>query len=313
MSHLGLISCILLSAVVLDQLLGETSRFHPLVGFGKASTWLESKLNRVRYSSFSLKLIGIAAWFVLIIPIAWLYTFFYQPTSVYYLIDALIVYLAIGQKSLRLHALAVYEPLKNNDIPKARQAIQMIVSRQTSHLTKAEISRATVESVLENGHDAVVATLFWYFIGGAPAVIVHRLANTLDAMWGYKNNRFLNFGWFAAKADDWLGWPSAKLTGLLFILSQPAGWLNIKHLLINAYRQSQHYKSLNGGWVMSAGASSLKIMLGGRACYHGEVINSASLGEGREPTVNDIKRAINLVTKASLLFIAILFVVGIAL
>ena len=292
-------------AFLLDYWLGEISKLHPLVGFGRVAQVVEKRFNRFN-SMVALECLGGLSWCLLVLPLPLFYWWVYSDSLFFYCLDTLVVYFAIGHQSLREHALNIYQPLKEGRPDEARRAVSLIVSRQTDKLDEHQISRATIESVLENGHDAIIASLFWYVIGGAPLVIAHRLANTLDAMWGYRNKRFNHFGLVAAKADDYLGWPSAKITGLLYIMSRKTGVSNFQRIILNAYRQSQVYKSLNGGWVMAAGAGVLNIRLGGRAEYHGKEIQSVVLGEGRATNINDITAALQLVTKASLLWVALI-------
>jgi adenosylcobinamide-phosphate synthase len=202
-------------ALMLDALLGEPRRFHPLVGFGLLTQALEKFANRFKDQTKS-RFAGAVCWLLLTLPLPIIYYFIHQDSALFWSLDVIVVYAAIGHKSLKQHALQILKPLQNNDIDEARHFCSYIVSRNTKTLSEYEIVRATTESVLENGHDAVIATLVWYMIGGAPLVILHRLANTLDAMWGYKNPQFVHFGWCAAKMDDLLGWPSAKVSCVLF-------------------------------------------------------------------------------------------------
>ena len=292
------LALILLVALILDRVFGEIKRFHPLVGFGNVASRIESKLNQLPYSGNQKKVLGMIAWLLVVSPIV---------LSVYYLsqyfswwLDALLVYLAIGGQSLKEHAIQVYKPLVINDIKSARHYCGYLVSRETDELDETEISRAVVESVLENGHDAVIASLFWYCVGGLPLLVAHRLANTLDAMWGYKNDRFVNFGWFSAKVDDLLGWPSAKVTALLYAV-QSTNW---QLCLKNAYCQSKLYKSLNGGWAMASGATALFIELGGEATYFGQKSQPVRLGQGNKVSAADIPASVSLVTIASYYFVA---------
>jgi adenosylcobinamide-phosphate synthase len=222
-------------------------------------------------------------------------------------LDALILYFAVGLKSLKLHALQILKPLEENDLATARHFCGYLVSRKTDNLSEQDVSRATVESVLENGHDAAIASFFWFIIGGAPLVILHRLANTLDAMWGYKNKRFIHFGWCAARMDDLLGWPSAKISALLYAFQTNLSLTKTINSLKNGYQQSQQYKSLNGGWVMATGASVLNFKLGGSAIYHGKEVISVTLGCGNTLVNNDILRSINLVNKAVITLIVVSF------
>jgi adenosylcobinamide-phosphate synthase len=177
-------------------------------------------------------------------------------------------------------------------------------------MSAQDMTRATVESVLENGHDAVLASLFYFLLGGAPLVILHRLVNTLDAMWGYKTPRFLNFGWCAAKLDDLLGFFSACASCMLYAL-QARPLTQIKPILICAWQQSQKYKSKNGGLCMSVGAQVLGFSLGGSASYHGKIVEGTVLGSGRQVTLTDIPASIQLVKHASYLWVIVVLAIGI--
>jgi adenosylcobinamide-phosphate synthase len=299
-------------AYLLDYWLGEIKRFHPLVGFGWITSKIENAFN-VHYRSANStniwlpKLLGILSWLVLCAPLPIVYYYFYQNNILFWCLDIIVLYFAIGLKSLKLHALQILKPLEEKNLTSARYFCGYLVSRKTVDLSEQEISRATVESVLENGHDAAVASFFWFIIGGAPLVILHRLANTLDAMWGYKNHRFIHFGWCSARMDDILGWPSSKVTALLYAFPSNFSLSKTKYALRNGYQQSQHYKSLNGGWVMSTGASVLNFKLGGSAIYHGKEMTSVTLGCGNSVVSNDIFRSISLVNRAIITLIVICF------
>ena len=253
---------VMVTALLLDNWLAEARRFHPLVGFGNLATRFEIILNGLSCPALISRMSGALAWLLLVLPIPILYAILKGESAWWMLSDALVLYVALGMKSLSEHAENVFEPLAENDLVTARLRCSYLVSRDTDTLTDTQVSRAVVESVLENGHDAVIASLFWYAVGGAPLVIVHRLANTLDAMWGYKTPRFLHFGYVSARMDDLLGWPSAKVTALLY-----AAQGNPLLCLKNANRQSQAYKSTNGGWTMASGATALGISLGGQSSY----------------------------------------------
>lgn len=312
-----LISCFI--AIALDLIFSEVKCFHPLVGFGRFSYFIESQFNNHHQTKFIIKLRGCFSWLMCLLPLVALIFLFeqlkaqfeFQYFSIAFddaVFDAFILYFVIGHKSLQQHALNIFNPLSlktEDSITAARKQVAMMVSRKTSQLTEQEISRATVESVLENGHDAVIASLFWYAVGGLPLAILHRLVNTLDAMWGYKNKQFVDFGWCAAKMDDWFGWPSAKITAFLYAIQ---GLFNKRFVnsLNNARKQSQHYKSLNGGWVMASGATVLNIQLGGQAVYDNQKSDGTKLGQGDNVTSKDILKSIQLVSNAVWLWVALL-------
>jgi adenosylcobinamide-phosphate synthase len=291
-------------ALLLDKILGEARKYHYLVGFGWLVDKVESVLNHdnkkqnSHSKTYSLKIIlfGLFSWCLLVLPLPIIYFLFMNDLVWYWqiILDASVLYLAIGLNSLHQHAMQIHTPLTLDNLTKARHFTGYIVSRETNALSSQEMSRATVESMLENGHDSVIASMIYYIIGGAPLVILHRFANTLDAMWGYKNPRFNSFGYASAKLDDLLGFFSGKCCTLLYSLQG-----DVKQSFINAYQQGNQYKSHNGGWVMAAGATVMKITLGGNAFYHGKVITSPTLGLGNAVSIEDIPRSIALVKRAT--------------
>lgn len=313
-TYLVYCACVLLFALLLDSVVGEVKCYHPLVGFGRVASKLERWLNiSPGNNPFRGSYIrGALAWGLMVLPLPLVLYFVYEVWALQWPIllrlglDVLIVYFALGLQSLKQHGFQVYKPLSCGDLDLARHFTGYLVSRETSKLSAQDMSRATVESMLENGHDAVIATLFWFVVGGAPAVILHRLVNTLDAMWGYKNTRFRAFGWFAARSDDLLGFFPAKVCALLYAC-QGGFFEAIK----NAFRQGSIYKSHNGGWVMAAGATSMNIKLGGPAVYHGELVLSPVLGRGNWVSCDDIPRSLLWVRRATFLFIGVVFLAGI--
>lgn len=291
-----------LIALIFDFLVGEPRRWHPLVGFGNVANWLENKLNRVpNKSSFLSRLWGLIAWALLILPMVAL--FYWLEANVLsaegdLILGIVCLTFAIGTKSLIQHARAVADALKASDLILARKKIAMIVSRDTSNSDEKAINIATIESVLENGSDAIFAAIFWFVVLGAPGVVLYRLANTLDAMWGYRTERFNSFGWAAARIDDALNWLPARLTALSYAL---AG--NIRSALSCWQNQAKRWHGTNPGVVMAAGAGALRVKLGGTAMYHGEKVERPELGCDNTPLVADIDRSIQIVNKSIIIWL----------
>ncbi|HAO33909.1 MAG TPA: adenosylcobinamide-phosphate synthase CbiB [Candidatus Competibacter sp.] len=296
-----------IGAVLLDRGLGEPRRWHPLVGFGGLARRVEAfaygppeTTARVRRGR------GVGAVVVLLVPFA---LAAWQVSALPLVGSAAalgLLYLAIGARSLAEHAEAVAAALKAGDLPLARERVGLIVSRDTEELDEEHISRATVESVLENGCDAIFGALFWFVLAGAPGVVLYRLANTLDAMWGYRTARYRDYGWAAARLDDLLNGLPARLTALSYLAvgSHPA-------LAWRCWRtQAPVWKSPNAGPVMAAGAGALGLALGGPARYHGEWQPRPALGEGLAPRADDIGRAVALVRRALGLWLAVILVGG---
>ncbi len=292
-------------ALLLDHGFGEPRRWHPLVGFGRVAQSVEAALNEGE----GKLLRGVIALSIMVLPLLlaaallqwWLWTL---SPWIFAAAAAVLLCVAIARQSLGEHARAVLAALQANDLPLAREKLSMIVTRDTAQLDEQSISAATVESVLENGSDAVTATLFWFVLAGLPGIALHRAVNTLDAMWGYRTQRFREFGWAAARCDDLLNYIPARLTALSYALVGSTStalrcWLT----------QARHWESPNAGPVMAAGAGALRLQLGGGAWYHGAWEERPPLGAGEQPVAVDIERALKLLDRALLLWIVALLVV----
>ncbi|AEF53575.1 adenosylcobinamide-phosphate synthase CbiB [Marinomonas posidonica] len=293
---------ILIIALLLDRLIGEPKSWHPLVWFGR---WVDLvrqyTMAPQTAKAGQQKRAGVFAWGLAVIPwLLVLYALFWLlPTWLDRSLAVLIVYFAIGWQSLREHAFAIAEPLQkasqgdSSGLQQARQAVGYIVSRDTQNLGEEEIAKAGIESVLENGSDAIFAPIFWFVIAGVPGILLYRLANTLDAMWGYKNNTFIHFGWFAARFDDVLNYLPARL--VVFTYGACGEW---HAALRSARRPSASWKSPNAGPVMASGAGALGIQVGGSAAYFGKMEERPILGEGEQAQPKDLVRAVELVDRS---------------
>lgn len=284
--------------LLIDHFVGEAKRWHPLVGFGDAASTLEKAANPS--SDTEGKLRGLFCWALMVlIPVMAMCLIVSQLSGLALLVvNALVVYFVVGLKSLAEHGRNVAVPLLAGDLPAARQLIAMMVSRDTDMLTQQQVASAACESVLENGSDAIFAALFWFCLLGAPGAILYRGANTLDAMWGYKTDRYRSFGWAAARIDDVLNWLPARLTALSYSLLG-----NFSSGLKCARQQGGLTDSPNAGYVMAAGAGALGISMGGGAIYHGEEHQRPIFGAGPVAEAIDIERAIALVQRASVLWV----------
>jgi len=292
------------AALALDSVLGEPRRAHPLVGFGRIAQALERRLHPGGAAAPRQAFLrGALAWSLAVLPLTASAVAAVRslPQPAGTLFEVAVLYLAIGHRSLREHARQVASALLAGDLAGARGAVARIVSRDTADMDEPRVAAATVESVLENGNDALFAPLFWFALAGAPGAVLYRLANTLDAMWGYRSARYLHFGRCAARADDLLNYLPARLAALSYAL---CGTLRLALACWRA--QAPAWDSPNAGPVMAAGAGSLRLRLGGGAFYRGVWHERPALGIGATPGARDIARACRLVLPALLLWIAAL-------
>jgi adenosylcobinamide-phosphate synthase len=293
-----------MAGVALDRLLGEASRWHPLAGFGRLADAIERAFNR----SARRRASGVCACILAVAPWTALAAWGRGNGLAGWLFDAALLYLALGGRSLAEHAGRVAADLRAGDLAAAREHVGRIVSRDTTGLDAPGVAKACVESTLENGNDAVFGALFWFALFGGAGAVLFRLSNTLDAMWGYKTERFLRFGWAAARIDDSLNYVPARLTAASYALLGQT-----RAALVCWRRQAPAWESPNAGPVMAAGAGSLGIALGGPAIYHGEVEERPALGAGRAADGGDISRALSLVRRGVALWLAVFLAVGMAM
>lgn len=292
---------VIVVALLVDRWLGEPRRAHPLVGFGQLAAAVEARLHRDSVAAGALALALVVLPFVALAGAA----SFWLPPLALALLEALVLFAAIGLRSLGEHARAVAAPLAAGDLPAARAAVARMVSRDTTRLDEAGVARAATESVLENGADAVTASLFWYLLAGLPGVVAHRLVNTLDAMWGYRNARYNRFGRCAARLDDALNWLPARLTALGYALAGRT------RSALGCWRaQARAWESPNAGPVMAAGASALGVQLGGAAPYREGIRQRPLLGAGEVPAARHIEAGLRLLHRSLGIWLAVILATG---
>lgn len=197
---------------------------------------------------------------------------------------------SLGGTTLRRTGERMADRLTSGDIDAARALVPWLCSRDPEALDADGIARATVESLAENTSDAVTGTLMWGAIAGAPGVVAHRAVNTLDAMVGYRNDRYRQFGWASARLDDVAGFLPARLTAVATVVADP----NRRQALAAWQRDASNHPSPNAGVVEASAAGALGLQLGGKTVYLSGVEMRPVLGSGRAPAVADVRRAAEL-------------------
>jgi len=269
------------AAFFLDQLIGDPRFFpHPV----QLIAWLSARLEVLSRRLLArkgwagavtvfmvLSIVGSAVFGL--IRLAGAFLWLQAAVEIY------LLYSAIAARDLARHSLRVYRALAADDLAWARDEVAMIVGRDTSVLDEAGVIRACVESVAENLVDGVTAPLFWAFIGGPVGVILYKAINTMDSMFGYKNEKYLEFGWAAARLDDLANYLPARLTGGLIIIAAFILRLDTRNAYRIWRRDRREHASPNSAQSEAAVAGALGIKLGGANVYFGKLLEKPTLGE----------------------------------
>ena len=267
-----------------DRIMGDPpDMVHPVAWFGRAMGWAERRL----WVDGQLAGVGLTG--------AGLLAAFSAGAGLRasgpFASAALGTAMCSAGRSLGLAAVAVEGALRDGDLVLARDRLRAIVGRDVAGLDSVEVARAAVESVAENTVDAVVAPAFWAAVGGAPGALGYRAVNTLDAMVGYRDDRYRQFGWASARADDLANWIPARLTAAATALCCPSAARSVWRAVRD---QAPAHPSPNAGVAEAAFAAALGVTLGGPSTYSGQVEHRPLLGTGRPPAASDIRRAVRL-------------------
>jgi len=292
----------ILIAILLDQLLGDPRWLpHPVRLIGAACGGCE-RITRAVLPPFAagictvaliLGLTGATTWAVLtganlIHP--WLGN----------AVSILLLYTTIAARDLVNHSRQVYAPLATGDMVEARRRVGMIVGRDTANLDEAGVARAAVESVAESMVDGVTAPLFFAVLGGPMAAMLYKAINTMDSTFGYKNERYLKFGWAAARLDDLANFIPARISSLMIPAAAFLLRLDAKGSLFILLRDRLRHASPNSGHTEAAVAGALGVRLGGPNLYFGKMVTKPTVGEANHPIdPQDILRANHLMLLSS--------------
>lgn len=208
--------------------------------------------------------------------------------------EAVMTWQILATKCLRVESMRVYDALRTDGVDAGRRAVSMIVGRDTSVLDAAGVTRAAVETIAENTSDGVIAPMLYTAIGGPVLGFVYKAVNTMDSMLGYKNDKYMYFGRFAARLDDVVNFIPARISAYLMIAAAFIGGRQFDGK--NAYRIFKrdrfNHASPNSAQTESVCAGALRVQLAGDAVYFGKLVKKKYIGDGlREIEYEDIKRA----------------------
>lgn len=229
-------------------------------------------------------------------------------------VETFMCYQILATKSLKVESMKVYDELAKNDLPSARKAVSMIVGRDTKDLTFSGVAKAAVETVAENTSDGIIAPMIFIAIGGAPMGFFYKAINTMDSMVGYKNEKYMNFGRFAAKLDDVVNYLPARISAYEMILSSFFLRYDYKNAFKIYKRDRYNHASPNSAQTESVCAGALDVQLAGNAYYFGKLYEKPTIGDNiREINYDDIKKANRLLYCTSFISIVIISVIKITI
>ncbi|MFD3510783.1 cobalamin biosynthesis protein [Nocardia sp. NPDC058666] len=271
---------------VLDRVFADPARWHPVAGFGSAAAALE----KVTYADD--RRAGVVHEIVAVGSVVGIGVLATRVGRGGVLVTALATWTALGGRSLARAGRAMADRLDAGDLAGARELLPSLCGRDPSVLDADGLARAALESIAENTSDATVAPLVWGAVAGVPGVLGYRAVNTLDAMIGYRNERYLRFGWAAARVDDVANLVPARVAGLLTVALAPVVGGRSGSAWRAWRRDSGKHPSPNAGVVEASMAGALGVQLGGRTQYRHGVELRPTLGEGPAPTTGDLRRAV---------------------
>lgn len=302
----GTLPLTLLIAVVLDLLLADPEGWpHPVVGIGKLIQKLERLLRRGKQSARDEKRAGIVL-VAILVPLMTLLTAALQRAlyvvSPYTLLmlRVFFVYQLLALQGLARAGNKVAHALRTTGLPGARVELKNIVGRETDKLTADQVIKATVESLAENFSDGVIAPLLFFLVADLPGMVFYKTINTLDSMVAYKNERYLHFGWAAAKLDDLANYIPSRVAAILLLLASGLLRLRFKNAWKVFRRDRYNHPSPNSAQTESVVAGALGLQLGGGSVYHGKYVPKPTIGEAMEqPAISHIDKSRHLLYVAA--------------
>lgn len=283
----------------IDLLVGDPRwLYHPVRIIGNGISFLESCFRRwfpatqkgERMGGFLLVILICAG--SALVPLGILYVAYEIHTLLGIGMETFFCYQMLAVKSLKQESMRVFEELEKGDLKGARYAVSMIVGRDTQSLDEVGVTKAAVETVAENTSDGIIAPLFYMAIGGPVLMFFYKGVNTMDSMVGYKNEKYLNFGRYAAKLDDLLNYIPARISAWLMIAGARVLGFDSKNAVKIFKRDRYNHASPNSAQTEAVMAGALDIQLAGNAYYFGKLCEKPTIGDAIRPVEKkDVPRA----------------------
>ncbi len=295
----------IICALALDFIAGDPRWFpHPVKWIGRFACALETPLKKLFLNHY---LSGVTAVLMVLMAVTFCaYGLIFIAGLIHPLVadivSIVLLYTTFAAKDLSKHSLDVYRELKAGNLPEARKKVSLLVGRDTEQLDEANVIRATVESVAENTVDGVTAPLFFAVLAGPLGAILYKAINTLDSTFGYKNERYREFGWASARLDDLANFIPARLTALVIPVAATLMGLKPLNSVRILIRDRRRHPSPNSGFAEAAFAGALGVQLGGLNYYFGQPSQRPTMGNPiKEMTRNDILKVNGLMLVTLLL------------
>lgn len=299
---------------LIDLILGDpVYAFHPIRLIGNLIGKSEKVIRKALPNNEKSELIGgfiLWIWVAAVsffVPFILLECLYRVNFWLGFILESIFFWQIIAAKSLKTESMKVYKAFEEGDTEKARKAVSMIVGRDTASLTAEGITKAAVETVAENTSDGVTAPLIFAALFGASGGFLYKAVNTMDSMVGYKNDKYLYFGRFAAKCDDVFNFIPARITAYFMIISSFILGLDGKNAFKIFLRDRFNHASPNSAQTEAVCAGALDVMLAGDAYYFGKLYKKKTIGDNiRKIEPKDIKNANNLMYMTSVLILIVL-------
>jgi adenosylcobinamide-phosphate synthase len=318
------------AAFILDLVFGDPYRLpHPVRLIGILSVKLEKAFLKWAGQSIQKQKFYGVVFAILVVSSSFLTVFFILRIAslinpvLFHVLNIFLIYTSMASGCLAYEARKMKGILEKNDIARARKELSMLVGRDTEKLEGPVVIRAVVETTAENTVDGVISTIFYTVVGsligmGAPLAIAYKAVSTLDSMYGYRNEKYVNFGYMSAKLDDYANYLPARLSGVIIPVAAKIMGKSFMRSFKIMKRDRRRHKSPNSAYPEAAFAGALGIRLGGNSTYGGVIVKKPYIGDNvREPVLQDIEDSTRIMLAASflsiVLFTGLLLITGLCL
>lgn len=304
---------IALFGYILDMLIGEPNNpFHPVRFFAVIAKWFELITRRIWKNH--LKFAGFVTWIMMVsliygIMYLFLEVFLRQSLILYLCISSVFFYFCISTKGLADIGKKIEKSLLKG-VETGRKELSNYVGRDVSHYEENDIRRAALETMSENVGDGIISPLFYFLLLGIPGMMAFKVINTMDSMFGYKNEKYFQFGYFPAKLDDFFNYIPSRIGAMLMIIATSISGLSVKNAIDVYLQDRKKHLSPNSGQYEAVAAGALGVMFGGGNYYFGKYIEKPTIGKSINPINSfSILRCKRLVWGTSLLGLVLVLLI----